>query len=252
MKHRAAQTAAEIGALLLRNGAEVCRVEETIESMAALFGMAASCFATPTGLIVTFSSDDDDITIVRRIRHRSINLGLIARVMAYVASLRKQPGALGESRAELAAIQRTARGYSLAFIVVTTALTAALVTMGSGGWADVAIALVLNVGIQILLQNLGRVLPNAIGVFLGAMLVPLGASLLARLQPALHPGPITAGAIVTLLPGITFATAVRDGIYGNLLASISFGVEAAVEAASLAGGVASGLLLAAKLGAVLR
>lgn len=124
--------------------------------------------------------------------------------------------------------------------------------MGSGGWADVLVALILNAGIQVLLQNLGRILPNAVGVFLGGMLVPAGATLLSRLQPALHPGPITAGAIVTLLPGITFATAVRDGIYGNLLASISFGVESAVEATSLAAGVASGLLLAVKFGAVMK
>lgn len=70
------------GEIMLRNGAETSRVEETMFHMArALGAVKAECFVIPTGVFLTVTCPDGRTrTIMRRVHDRTINLDRIAKV----------------------------------------------------------------------------------------------------------------------------------------------------------------------------
>src|SRR4051812_27486608 len=68
---------------MLRSGAETSRVEDTIDHLTHSFGVTDSNnLVTPTGIFVSLNSDAHDLplTLVRRVRGRSLNLSRIAAV----------------------------------------------------------------------------------------------------------------------------------------------------------------------------
>ena len=73
-------TAVLAGEVMLRSGAEVYRVEDTIHRMLAVSGLKTTeAYVTATGLIVTLDDPEmDSLTVVRRIRNRDTNLSQIA------------------------------------------------------------------------------------------------------------------------------------------------------------------------------
>ena len=66
------------GRLIMENGGETCRVEETVLRMGHAFGFReVECFAVPSGLFVSYRKSDGTIeTAVKRIRRK----GKIGRV----------------------------------------------------------------------------------------------------------------------------------------------------------------------------
>lgn len=69
------------GEILLKNGAEIFRVEQTIERMAlALGAQRVDVMAVLSGIQASFTADNQVYTYIRRIRHRRTGLSLIAKV----------------------------------------------------------------------------------------------------------------------------------------------------------------------------
>ncbi len=79
--------AVRAGELMMRNGAELYRVEDTIERICQACGIPyVEVFATPTGIIVSTDSGGDDgevITKVRRIRSNSVDLSRISELNSF-------------------------------------------------------------------------------------------------------------------------------------------------------------------------
>ena len=81
--------AADAARLVLQSGAETYRADETAQAVcSALGGVEAECYATPTGIQLSFFSQDGHVrSIVRRVQTRSMNLERIARVNALSRNL---------------------------------------------------------------------------------------------------------------------------------------------------------------------
>ncbi len=67
------------GEIMLENGAETFRVEDTMSRiLTASNCQTAECFVIPTGIFATLDDPDmESLTIVRRIKSRKINLNTI-------------------------------------------------------------------------------------------------------------------------------------------------------------------------------
>ena len=75
-------TAVMAGQLMLASGAEVYRVEDTVERILAVSGLKTrQAYVTSTGFIVTLDDPSmDSMTVVRRIPSRDTNLNRIMLV----------------------------------------------------------------------------------------------------------------------------------------------------------------------------
>lgn len=237
--------AAAAGELLLRCGADVARVEDTIARIARAYGIEeAETYATPTGLFITMGADHR-VTVVKRVITRTMALDRVSAINALSRELSENPidPALALSRVQAIATQPPP--LPAWADVPVSGLAAASCTMLVGGSVeDFGPALVSNLvvqGVQRLSERLG--LPGALADFLaGATAVVAAITLSSVIGAAV--GPVVAGGIMVLLPGTAFTAAVRDAMAGDLVSSGARGLEALMKAAALASGVATALYLA--------
>lgn len=232
--------------LMLENGGEVYRVEETALRMAKGFGLSdVSVAAFPTSIFV----DACGRTRIRRISRRGNNLTRLALVND--VSRRVERGEMTADEAE-DALSQIAAEHSVRqrTLVVAYALAAASFALMFGGrLAEFAAAFVIGLAVQAV-QPLFAGMPMGalLGNFTGGLLTAVLAQLAALPAPGLNVNAAIIGGIMPLLSGLLMTTAVRDTMYGDLVSGVVRAVEALLIAAAVALGVYVGLKLTAMTG----
>ena len=81
-------TATLAGKLMLQNGAEIYRVEDTIQRMLTVSGLkTAEAYVTATGIMVTLDDPkEDSMTVIKRIPSRGTDLNTLWRRESTVCS----------------------------------------------------------------------------------------------------------------------------------------------------------------------
>lgn len=247
--------ASDAARLVLASGAETYRAEETAQAFcSALGGVEAECYATPTGVLLSFFGPDGrSRSIVRRIKGRSMNLERIAGIHALTRDLYAGRADFKQAAAGLDALERLP-GYPAAVTLAGAAAAAGFFTLLYGGaWNDALVAAPVGA----LLSRLTRILSrHGISDFFtnitGGALAALAC--LAAGLAGWASGPDTAiiGSIMLLVPGVAITSAIRDTIAGDLVAGVARGADAFISAAgiSIGAGAAFGLWRLAGLGAL--
>lgn len=232
--------------LVLENGGEVYRVEETAMRMAKGLGLSdVSVAAFPTSIFV----DACGRTRIRRISRRGNNLTRLAHIND--VSRRVERGEMTAAAAE-EAMARIAAEHSVRqrTLVIAYALAAAsFALMFGGGLMEFAAAFVIGLAVQAV-QPLfaGMAMGALLGNFTGGLITAVAAQLSAMPAPGLNVNAAIIGGIMPLLSGLLMTTAVRDTMYGDLVSGVVRAVEALLIAASVALGVYAGLKLMAMTG----
>ncbi|HYF76474.1 MAG TPA: threonine/serine exporter family protein [Symbiobacteriaceae bacterium] len=239
---------ASAGELLLRSGAEVARVEDTLTRIAQAYGYYdVEIYATPTGLFVTLGSERH-MTAIRRIEGRAIALDRVSAINALSRELTADPAPPSEVIRAIQNIANQAPPVPNWATPATNAVAAAACTMLVGGsLSDFGPALLANVFVQ----GVHRVreslrLPEAVGDFASGATAVVCALAATRWLGASFT-PVVAGGIMVLVPGIAFTTSVRDAMMGDLTSAAARGLEAVMKVASLASGVAAALYATGRL-----
>lgn len=238
------RVAAAAGALLLRCGADVARVEDTVARIAKAYGVGeAEIYATPTGLFISLV-EDQHTTVVKRVNQRTMALDRVSAVNALSRELANNPLEPAEALRRIKAIEEQPSAVPQWLDVPASGLAAAAATILVGGTLpDLAPAFLANLVVQGG-QRLTRwlKLPDALGdLIAGANAVACAMALNA--WAGVRVGPVVAGGIMVLVPGIAFTAAVRDAMAGDLMSAGARGLEAFMKAAALASGVGAALYL---------
>lgn len=234
--------------LVLENGGETYRVEETAMRMASGLGLEdVNVVAFPTSVFVSV----EGLSRVRRVTHRGTNTSRLARVND--VSRRVEHGLISadEAEAELHAIAADPGLHQLVLIAAYGVSAASFSLVFGGGLGTLIVALFIGMAVQAIQplfsrMSMGTLLFDFSGGFLAAALAQL-ASL------AVPYGDVNAaivGGIMPLLTGLLMTTAVRDTMYGDLISGIARAVEALLLAACIALGVYVGLKLTGMMGGV--
>jgi uncharacterized membrane protein YjjP (DUF1212 family) len=230
---------ADAGKIILENGGETYRVEETMSRICNAFGIElAESFVTPTGIMISVTTDcDQTITIVKRIKNRTVDLEKIAKVNNLSRNIKSQGLSLDQVQKELNTINTTKR-YSDKTLVLFSCITVSFFTLMFGGnFYDFCISFFVGGLIKILSLALGKVNMNDFFInVLGGALAALLALLAVNFNLASHVDKIIIGSIMLLVPGLAITNAIRDTIAGDLLAGISRALEAILIAVAIAAG----------------
>lgn len=246
--------ATDLGYGLLESGAEIYRVEESIQRLLHAYGIRqADPFVIPNCIIVSFvSSDGQAHTQVRRMPSHGTDVDLLERYNDLCRHLCQDPPSLAEARERLDAIKETRRDYSLprllcAYFVATGAFCllfgGTLRDAFCSGLCGLAIGLALtamtHLGTGLFFKSM---LGAAISAFLALTFVALGLGA--------HPELIIIGALMALVPGIMFTNAIRDVMAGDMVAGITKIADAILVGVAIALGTALALGLARLFGGV--
>ena len=228
------------GKIIMENGGETYRAEETICRMGQGFGLReVESFAVPSGIFISYRGADGELeTAVKRVRREGRNLTRVDetnqvsrlvsageldcdKALAKLREIETMPGPFGRYW-KIAAAFLCAAGFAVLF---------------GGMWQELLIAGVVAAVVQVVSAMMERVhmrwLATAIvGGFLTALLPHLAKMLL----PVLQADVLIAGAVMPLVPGLAMTNAVQDAMRGDMVSGMSHGVQALLTACLIAGG----------------
>ncbi len=245
--HLIASTAVLAGEIMLISGAEIARIEGTIHYiLGCCHGRNAQTMVFSTGIFVSLDSPDGEaLTLVRRVEARSTNLNRIYRVNEVSRRLCGGLMSPEEAYQELEEIKdscqykRELKALSYAFIAVFFG-----VVLG-GSPADCLGAAVIGGILGMVVYAISGLGFNDFCVNgLGAFTIGIAALAMNRwILTGASNDVVIISAIMPLLPGVIFTTAVRDTLNGDYSSGAARMLEAVVTALAVAAGVGAGMAL---------
>ena len=238
------------GVLLLENGAEIFRVQETMTRLLRAFGVTNShVYVISNGIFATVNEGEKEaLSLVRHVPLGSVNLARIDRVNQISRSVCE--GELGLEGAREALRQaETFMPEGAAMQVLASGLGAGAFSCLFGGTlADGAAAFAVGVVLQLALFGLQRRSRGFMLYILGSALVTLLSGAAAGLCGALDFNRVVIGGIIPLVPGVSFTTSIREFFNGDYLSGVIHLIAAVLTAVCVALGVCGGILMLRGLG----
>lgn len=227
----------QLGQMLLESGAEIYRVEESIQRMALAYGAKeADVYAVPTSIIVTINTTDEfNITKTKRIYSRSTNLDKVERLNNLCRYICHERPDLKAVKQELKEISYRPK-YSFPMQLFAYALTSSTFTLFYGGnIADAMCALFIGPLIKIISHQLDRFRTNPFFITILCSIVAASFSTLAyHVNLADNIDKMIIGLVMNLVPGVAITNSVRDVIAGDFIAGQTKMTEALLTATSIA------------------
>lgn len=237
--NRILQAAVRAGQILLENGGETSRVQETINRIAKAYKLKdADTFATPTGIMTSLVDHKGGIfSLIRRVSRRSINLEKVSKINSLSYRAENPCLTLEELEEEIEGISRI-RHYPRAMDIFFGGLAAGSCSLLFGGtFLDLPASMLIGGLIKSVSLVLSKVKFNDFFInIIGGALAALFALLAVHLNLAVNSDKVIIGSIMLLVPGITIVNGIRDTISGDLVAGISRIVEAIIVAVAIAAG----------------
>lgn len=228
------------GELLLTCGAEMYRVEETVERMGKAAGFTqVEIFATPTGMFISLYTPDGRVyTRVRRIRNVHNNLATIALINSLSRNFSAGNISVEEVQVKLEELRIPSKPRDFKSHLIGGIGSACFTLMYAGSWFEALIAGIVGSVVLIVISWLNtRPVPQVLQAATGAV---VAAGLVTAIADVFQFNfdVVTLGAVMVLAPGVVMTTAIRDMLSGELVSGVSRGAEGLAIAVAVATGVA--------------
>ena len=238
-------TAIDLGHFLLEAGAEIYRVEESIQLVLYAYGVKhVDVFAINNNIIVTITlADDTCITRMRLIYTRDTNYQMVEDLNNLSRYICKERPPVEEFNRLLKEIRRKKKYPSWAMVAAFSGIGFAFTLFFGGNLRDALVAAVAGALIRVVQIQMERLHTN--GFFINlicSFIVTMLALLVVQYQLADHSDKIIIGTLMSLVPGVAITNSIRDVIAGDLMAGMMKAVEALLIALALALGTGMALI----------
>ena len=239
------EVALSAGKMLLSNGAESYRVEETIERICNSYNLECECMVTPKGVFVSIlDGNEEKETSLKKIKVKRVDLYRIELVNSFSRNIQNNHISYEEAKkllkdinmapyfkfpVRLFAASMTSFNYSLFF---------------NGTLYDSIVSAVISAGIYFMLEKTSRVgFFQFLEFFLSGFIIGGVSVLSENLLPSVTKGNVITGAIMILLPGVALTNGIKDILYDDFLSGmVKFG-EAMLIIIAVGSGIGLGLSL---------
>ncbi len=235
-----------MGEMMQSCGAEVFRVEDTLNRMGQAYGVERmNVFVITSSIVITMElPGGEELTQTRRIReasgHDFSKLEALNSLSREYCAQPFEVEILHERLQSIQTIYLSRRGRYFGSV-----LAAASFSMFFGGTvADALVSGIFALIICWMQRSLAAICMNAM-IFnvVVSFLAGCGICAISRLIPALHMDMIMLGDIMLVIPGIAITNAVRDVLIGDTISGIMRFIEAMLWAGCLAFGFMSSIWL---------
>ncbi len=240
---KVAEIATSTGEILLSNGAEAYRVEETIKKICSSYGFNSECISTSTGIFISISDNDGEIvTSVKRISQRRVDLYRVELINSFSRALAENPLSYEEARKKLNEIYN-APNFSLGIRLLASGLTAFVYTLFfNGGILDALVSLVISFGIYLLLEYISKIGSfQLLEYYLSGFIIGAASLGIGMLFPEINKDNVITGAIIVLLPGVALTNGIKDLLYGDYVSGFAKFGEAMLIIVAMGVGIVTAL-----------
>ena len=213
-QNRIMELAYEAGAILLENGAEISRVDETMRRIAGHYGV-----------------DDENFFVLSN--------GIMATAKGSVGKCD-----LDQLESRLKAIRAMRPKPAWEQIAASAFGSAAFCIIFGGGFADSIAAFVAGLVLWVYMLFVGyRHLSRIAGAITGGLLATLLCGVMFRLGLGTHLSNMIIGAIIPLIPGVPFTNGIRDLAHEDYIAGVTRLLDALLTFFCISMGVALAFML---------
>ncbi|MGL5328277.1 MAG: threonine/serine exporter family protein [Peptostreptococcaceae bacterium] len=243
-----------IGELMLANGAETYRVEDSVTRICKSRGFNhINVFITPTVIII---SDDrfDGYSFMKIIKKRSINLNNISLLNGFSRKFVSDTNIRVDEALDELKHLNTKDPFNPYIANLFTAIGSASFAVLAGG--DDVITFILTLITSILAMiSFEKVMKisniSAFATLIASILIAIIGVSLTKINIIDNPRMLIVGSIMPLLPGVPFMKAIDDLISGDLISGVARAFDALITAFAIASGVLLVINIYLKAGGVL-
>lgn len=225
---------------LVRNGAEMYRVEESARRILDAYGFESpEVFAIPACILITVQSDGHNYTKSVRIHSSANNLDKLEKLNSLCRRVCMEHTDLPEAASRLREIMAEP-DYPLPVSYLGYGSVAFFFTLlFGGGLFDAAVSFFCGLIVKLTTSKLTKMNANVFFVNLIASMFLVTIPVFLRfLVVPVHPDKVIIGAIMLLVPGVAITNVMRDVIVGDFLTAISKLAEVLIVALAIALGIA--------------
>lgn len=239
-----------IGENLLGSGAEINRVEDTLERIGKACGaVKVHAFVITEAIVLTISfGGEAELTQIRRIKggqsHNFYKIDKLNSLSREICSGLLSPEEFYE---QLESVARHSENRKKLYVGSVLGAGSFTLFFGGSAWEAVAVAVLgclicwMQIHIEPLWDN------STIYLFFTSLFIGVIICALAKADPGLKADNIMIGDIMLLVPGIAITNAARDMLVGDNISGILRLTEALLRAAALALGFSAAIYLGALL-----
>jgi uncharacterized membrane protein YjjP (DUF1212 family) len=229
------------GELMMKSGAEIYRVEDTITRICRACRIDyVECFATPTGIFLSLDKGGDDNemrTFIKRINSANIDLERISMINEFSRVFTTTDLSVDDGMDQLREIA-VRPVFPLPLRLLGAVLVGAFICPYYGG--DIAEMLMSAgaAGVGYLISiGIGKVeLAAFIRIFISCLGATLTVLVLSGLYPSHNMTAMIVSAVTIFMPGVAITNAARDLLSGDMLSGVARATDAAVTGIAIAGG----------------
>lgn len=231
----------EAGAILLENGAEISRVEETMHRIADHFGVEdESFFVLSNGIMMTGKG----FARTKFIPIKGASLDKVVAVNQLSREVAEGRWTLEEVGEKLKEIRAMKPKRAWEQILASALGSAAFCILFGGGFADCLASFIAGFLLWVFVLFVGtRHLSRIVNTVTGGLLSSLVCFGLYRIGLGIHLSNMIIGAIIPLIPGIAFTNGIRDMANEDFIAGTTRLLDAMLSFFCIALGVALAFML---------
>lgn len=231
----------EAGSILLENGAEISRVEETMRRIAGHFGVDdESFFVLSNGIMATAKG----YARSKFIPIKGTSLDKVVAVNQLSREVANGKCNLEQLETRLKKIRAMRPKPAWEQILASALGSAAFCIIFGGGFEDCLASLVAGMLLWVFMLFVGyRHLSRITGTLAGALLATVLCGVMYRLGLGTHPSNMIIGAIIPLIPGVPFTHGIGDLANEDYIAGITRLLDALLTFLCIALGVAFAFIL---------
>ncbi|WP_130806794.1 threonine/serine exporter family protein [Senegalia massiliensis] len=227
------------GKIMLRNGAETYRVEDTITRICKSRNIDfVETFVTPTGIFLSVEHNDELFSYIKRINSISIDLHKIEKVNDFSRKFVSTNMSISEGIKTLTLIDKL-DPYKNNLRYLFGGLAGSFFTLMFGGnLFDFIASFITSTSLVILLDFIKKLpITFFLSNVIGGIFVTLFSVILYSFNIGNNINNVIIGSLMLLVPGVAITNAIRDSISGDFVSGISRAVEATIIALAIALGV---------------
>ena len=241
------------GRIIMENGGETYRVEETITRMGCALGLEhVESFAVPSGVFISYRRDGQSESAIIRVRRKGTILSRVDQVNLVSRCVESGEMDVEAALMQLRAIECAAPPLGVVPVAALAGVSSgAFAVMFGGGAVDGCVSFVVAAVVHLLSAWLKK------QRITGFMLTMIGGFFTALMPMVFHgltavgsTFAMIAGALMPLVPGVAMTNAVQDTLRGDLLAGVAHCAQAILTATLMAVGALLGVGLFQLLGGV--
>lgn len=232
--------AVEIGDEMLRNGAEIYRVEDTVNHILKAYEIEEfDVYVLSNGIFASANeSKDDACSMIRHVPLGAVNLAKISALNQLTRDICTQECSLTDSWTRLEQCKQIPQPANWLLVLCCGVGSAGFCYLYGGRVPDMGFSFIIGMLLQFLIFAFNKYKMSRFAkcVFNSIFVTALSLIPLVLNFPVLQ-DKIVIGAIMPLVPGIAFTTSIRDFYNGDYLSGAIHLIDALLTALCIAVGV---------------